>query len=122
MEIVGGHVRPNRRTSLGLLLALAIPASAISACGIAGTTTTNLVVDFSDPFAVSARDTVRTACGSLPGISPVPARPKDASVYFDIQHASNVQINALDTCVSDLQAKQPQLGIRGYRIDDGTGS
>jgi hypothetical protein len=95
----------------------------LGGCGLAGNAThTNLVVDFNDFQAVAARDTVRTQCGTLSGIGVVPPRAKDVSVYFDIQHATSREVNALDSCVNDLQEKNPALGIRGYRITDNTDS
>jgi hypothetical protein len=95
---------------------------ALSGCQLSsgGGDTTQLIVDFSDRLAVNARNTVRTSCGDLPGISAVPPRSKDVSVYFDIQHANNREVNALGECVNQLATQQPSLGIRGYRIDDGS--
>jgi hypothetical protein len=52
----------------------------------------------------------------------VPPRSKDVSVYFEIRNASNAEVNALNSCVNRLQESDPSLGIRGYRIADGTES
>lgn len=110
-----------RGAAVVALLAVLVPGG-LTACSLARTSSQDdLVVDFQDRNATAARATVRERCGSLPGISVVPPRAKDVSVYFDISKASNAQANALANCVSDL-ASDRTLGIRGFRFDDGTGT
>ena len=92
----------------------------LSACSLATNgTESNLVVDFTDRGAVAARAAVRTGCGNLPGITPVPERARDVSVYFDIGKATSREQNTLATCVNKLAADK-SLKIRGYRIEDGS--
>ena len=105
----------------GAVVVATIAFGSAAACSVPGSSSqTNLIVDFSSGQAVAARATVRARCGSLPGVSVVPPRSKDVSVYFDIQHADGRQVNALGNCVNQLQTADSSLGIRGYRIDDGT--
>jgi len=108
------------RLLTGVLLATGVSLATLSGCNLGKASTAMLIVDFKDAQATAARDTVRTKCGSLPGVTVVPPRARDVSVYFDIKHATNVQVNALGSCVDDLAGSDPGLGIRGYRIDDGS--
>jgi hypothetical protein len=99
----------------------ALVATTLVGCA-GGTVSTTLVVLFDSPTATAARAAVRQTCGSLPGISVVPPRSKDVNVYFDIEHATNIQVNALASCINTLNEQQPKLGIRSYSINDGTDS
>jgi hypothetical protein len=106
-----------RRGAIALLLLL------VTGCSLAkNTTESNLIVDFQSRQAVAARHTVSVECGKLPGISVVPPRKDDVSVYFDINKASAPQQNALANCINNLVTSDKSLGIRGYRFDDGTDS
>jgi hypothetical protein len=104
---------PRGLLTIGVLVLLA-------GCRLGNTAHAQLIVDFDSADATAARTVVRTGCGTLPGIKVVPPRSHDVSVYFDIQHASARQVNALDACVNALATSRPDLGIRGYRIDDGS--
>jgi hypothetical protein len=110
-------VHTMRRAAIALLLLLLV------GCSLAkNTTENNLIVDFQNRQAVAARNTVSVMCGKLPGISVVPPRKDDVSVYFDIDRASAAQQNALANCINNLVTSDKALGIRGYRFDDGTDS
>lgn len=109
------------RRAVALVFVAAPVTLALVGCA-GGTVSTTLVVQFDSPTATAARAAVRQTCGSLPGISLVPPRSMDVNVYFDIEHATNIQTNALASCINTLSQQQPKLGIRGYSINDGTDS
>jgi hypothetical protein len=114
-----------RRAALSTIvgLSLAAPMLLTAGCSLSkNSTEDNLIVDFQNRQAVAARHTVSVSCGKLPGISVVPPRKDDVSVYFDISKASNEEQNALANCVNNLVTSDKSLGIRGYRFDDGTDS
>jgi hypothetical protein len=114
-----------RRAVASSLVGLSLVAAMMLAAGCSlakNSTEDNLVVDFQSRQAVAARHTVTVACGTLPGISVVPPRKDDVSVYFDISKATNEEQNALANCVNNLVTTNKSLGIRGYRFDDGTDS
>lgn len=115
------RVRISRRAVLTPITGSMLVASLllVAGCSLATNSSENdLVVDFQSRTAVAARQTVRDACKDLPGVSVIPPRKDDVSVYFDISKASNAQQSALATCVSDLAAQHKSLGIRGYRFSD----
>lgn len=119
--MVGGAPQILIARAGGAVLVAFVTLAGVAACSLPGSSSqTNLIVDFDNGQAVAARASVRAHCGNLPGVSVVPPRSKDASVYFDIQHADGRQVNALGNCVNQLQSADSSLGIRGYRIDDGT--
>ena len=79
-----------------------------------------LVVTMAQDAGQEARQTLKDACGSLPGIRLVPDRgnpdPRIQGrfpVRFDIANTAAAQQAALEECISDNSA----VGVRGFLVE-----
>lgn len=112
---------PRRTTTVALgLSGLAVTLTGCHVPG--GAVHREVLVEFVTANSAAAKPVVVAACGHLPGVTADPSASDDPNVHLDVTHTSTRELAAVTYCVAQLQAAQPALQIRDYRIDDGIAS
>lgn len=111
------------RRAAPAVLGLSGLALCLTACHVpGGTVHREVLVEFVTPNSAAAQPVVISACGHLPGVSVEASATGDPNVHLDVTHTSVRELAAVTYCVAQLQAAQPALQIRDYRINDGMAS
>lgn len=99
---------------------LALLAGVLTACHVpGGSVQREVLVEFTTPYSGAAKPVVAAQCGHLPGVSVAQSTAADPNVHLDVAHASDRQIGAVVTCLTNLQSAEPGLHIRDFLLNDG---